>query len=170
MFATFDAHVESTFLHLLAPSGFECSQERMDRAKLKASLPSPYGCGLFKTFDQASISVACLTDPLLFRLRSGLEAFVPDAWNSAISALGGPTSKFWTQVKQFFPTSSRGLLDGSLYSPAHLPSRTKLGKVFLKLCTRRKMEHYQLLTGVAQMSSTLSKSDILHANTRSYIQ
>lgn len=29
------------------------------------------------------------------------------------------------------------------------------------------MEHYQLLTGVAQMSSTLSKSDILHANTRS---
>src|SRR5687767_9800454 len=55
-FATFDAHVVSTFLHLLTPSGFECSQERMDRAKLKASLPSPYGCGLFKTFDQASIS------------------------------------------------------------------------------------------------------------------
>ena len=54
-----------------------------------------------------------------------------------------------------------------LYSPAHLPSRTKLGKVFLKLCTRREMEHYQLLTGVTQMSSTLSKSDILHANTRS---
>ena len=99
--------------------------------------------------------------------QSGLEAFVPDAWNSAICALGEPTSKFWTQVKQFFPTSSRGLLDGSLYSPAHLPSRIKLGKIFLKLCTRRKMEPYQLMTGVAQMSSTLSKSDILHANTRS---
>ena len=55
-FAAFDAHVESTFLHLLAPSGFDCSKDRMDRAKLKASLPSPYGCGLFKTFDQASIS------------------------------------------------------------------------------------------------------------------
>ena len=78
---TFDEHVETTFLHLLAPSGFECSQERMDRAKLKASLPSPHGLGLFKTSDQGSIAwwssvSSCMVDPLLFRLRAGLNDFV----------------------------------------------------------------------------------------------
>ena len=77
MLSTFDEHVESTFIHLLAPSGFDCSRDRMDRAKLKASLPVPFGCGLFKASDQGSIAwwtsvASCLTDPLLFRLRSGL--------------------------------------------------------------------------------------------------
>ena len=82
---TFDQHVEATFLHLLAPSGFECSRERMDRAKLKASLPTPHGVGLFKTSDQGSIAwwssvAACMMDPLLFRLRAGLNDFAPFAW------------------------------------------------------------------------------------------
>lgn len=170
--ATFDEHVESAFLHLLAPSGFECSQERMCRARLKASLPSPIGCGLFKTFDQGSIAwwasvTSCMTDPLLFRLRSGLDQFVSHAWAAAIAALGGPASKFWTQAKQFFPPASSGLLDGSLYSPAHPPTRTKLGKMFLRLCTRLKVESYQQLTSVAQLSPTLSKADVIHANTPS---
>ena len=170
--ATFDKYVESTFLHLLCPTGFECSAERMERAKLKASLPSPQGCGLFKTTDQASIGwwssvVACMTDPLMFRLRSGLNSFTAGAWKCAVSALGGPDSKFWTQAKQFFPSTSGGLLDGSLYSPTHPPFRTKLVKVFLKLCTRLRVERYQQLTGVAQLSPTLSKADVLHANTRS---
>ena len=57
---TFDEHVETTFLHLLAPSGFECSQERMDRAKLKASLPSPHGVGLFKTSDHGMYRLTLL--------------------------------------------------------------------------------------------------------------
>ena len=142
--ATFDDHVESTFLHLLAPTGFECSQERMARATVKLRLPSPHGCGLFKTSDQGCIAwwasvTSCMTDPLLFRLRSGLDAFAADAWTYAVDALGGDTSKYWTQAKQFFPACSRGLLDGSMYSPAHPPSRTKLGKVFLRLCTRREL-------------------------------
>jgi hypothetical protein len=123
----------------------------MDRAKLKASLPSPYGAGLFKTFDQDCVAwwasvASCMTDPLLFRLRSGLAPFVPGAWTAVIKALGGSTSKFWTQAKQFFPATADGLLDGSMYSPAHPPSRTKLGKMFLKLCTRRRMEQYQQIT------------------------
>ena len=107
-------------------------------------------------------------DPLLFRIRSGLKEFVPDAWAAAISALGGPTSKFWTQAKQFFPTDCSGLLDGSRYSTVHVANRVKLNKVFLKLCTRRRIEHYSQMTSVAQLSPTLSKADILHANTRSF--
>jgi len=167
--STFDEHVETTFLHLLAPSGFECSQERMDRAKLKASLPTPHGVGLFKTSDQGSIAwwssvAACLIDPLLFKLRAGLTDFAPVAWTCAVDALGGPTSKFWTQAKQFFPADSNGLLDGSRYSPAHGICRIKLSKTVVKLCSRRRIETYQNMTSVSCLSPTLSKADVLHAN------
>lgn len=171
MLRIFDEHVESTFLHLLNPVGFECSQERMERAKLKASLPSPHGCGLFKTVNQGSVSwwasvAACMTDPLLFQLRAGLTTFVPAAWNAAVEALGGTTTKFWTQAKQLFPPNQSGLLDGSRYSPAHAPSRTRLCKAFGKLCTKRNVENYQQVTSTAHLSPTLSKADILHANAR----
>ena len=97
--ATFDDYLQSTYLHIFAPAGFECSQERMDRAKLKLSLPSPHGCGLFKTADhgriawRASVS-ACMSDPLLFKLRGGLAAFTNYAWGSIVTGLGGAESKF----------------------------------------------------------------------------
>ena len=95
----FDKHVESTFFRIIAPTGIECSQERCDRAKLKASLPTPFGCGLFKSADQAdtawwsSVS-SSLSDPLLFRLRSGLSRFADSAWNALVQMHGGPSSKF----------------------------------------------------------------------------
>ena len=141
----------------------------MDRAKLKASLPTPHGVGLFKTSDQGSIAwwssvAACMMDPLLFRLRAGLNDFAPFAWTCAIDALGGPTSKFWTQAKQFLPPDSSGLLDGSCYSPAHGISRIKLCKTIVKLCSRRRIESYQQMTSVSCLSHTLSKADVLHAN------
>src|SRR5690349_14476521 len=111
MLSLFDQHVEGTFLHLLAPAGFECSQERVDRAKLKASLPTTHGGGLFKTVNQGAVAwwssvAACMTNPLLFQLRSGLDGFVANAWTAAVSALGGTNSKFWTQAKQLFPPTS----------------------------------------------------------------
>ena len=165
MLSVFDAHVEGTFLHLLVPAGFECSQERMDRAKLKASLPSPHGCGLFKTVDQGSVMGmcgCCLTDPLLFRLRSGLSGFVESGilsyrlWEEPTPNSGRNPS-----------STSTGLLDGTRYSPVHAVPRTKLSKTFVKLCIpRRKIEVYQEMTSVVHLSPTLSKADILHANTR----
>jgi len=47
----FDDYVESTFFEILSPTPFECSADRMMRAKLKVCLPSPVGCGLFKSAD-----------------------------------------------------------------------------------------------------------------------
>ena len=58
---TFDDHIQATFLHVLAPIGFECSEDRMERAIMKASLPFPLGCGLFKAADQGAIACQCRT-------------------------------------------------------------------------------------------------------------
>ena len=105
-----------------------------------------------------------MVDPLLFRLQAGLNDFVSIAWTCAVDALGGPTSKFWSQAKQFLPPDCNGLLDGSRYSPAHGISRIKLSKTVVKLCSRRRIETYQKLTSVSYLSPTLSKADVLLAN------
>jgi hypothetical protein len=172
--STFDEHVQATFLHVLAPAGFECSEDRMERAKLKASLPFPLGCGLFKAADQGAIawwaSVSnCLSDPLLFKLRNGLGGYVSDAWKYAIHTLGGSTSKFWTQAKPLFPPNAAGLLDGSLYAPTHAVPKIRLCKDFLRLCTRRRIESYQELTAAVHLSPSFNKADVIHANTRTFV-
>jgi hypothetical protein len=167
--ATFDDHLSAAFLHILAPTGFECSQERMDRAKLKVSLPSSHGCGLFRSADQGSIAwwssvSSCLIDPLLFRLRDGLAEHVPAAWQCLTDALGGPASKFRTQAASFLPKSPESLLDGSQFSPMHPPVKIKLCKLFLRLCTRLRLDAYNELTSVKKLSPTLTKADVLHAH------
>ena len=107
---------------------------------LKASLPSPKGCGLFRVSDYGSIawwsSVSqCLRDPLLFQLRHGLSVFAPAAFNSMITALGGPLSKHWLSIMKLFPQSSEGLTNGSDYTPL-ANSKTKLSKAVLKAVGR----------------------------------
>ena len=107
----YDNLVESTFFDIVAPTGIECSQERYDRAKLKASLPTPFGCGLFKSADQAGTawwsSVSCsLSDPLLFSLRSGLARFASSAYDTLVQMHGGEASKFWSLCKHLYPDST----------------------------------------------------------------
>ena len=119
----FDAFIESAFFEILSPTPINCSSDRMFRAKLKLRLPTPVGCGLFKSTDQGSFAwwssvSSCLNDPLLFSLRSGLERFAAPSWDIMLETLGGPGSKLWTQVKHLLPAKSAGLIDGSLYSPA----------------------------------------------------
>jgi hypothetical protein len=121
-FFEFDAFIEAAFFEILSSSPIVCSEDRMFRAKLKLHLPTPVGCGLFKTADQGSFSwwssvSSCLNDPLLFNLRSGLERFAGPAWDIMIDTLGGDGSKLWTQVKHLLPKTAAGLVDGSLYSP-----------------------------------------------------
>ena len=67
----FDQQVESLFFSVIAPDAITCSQDRIERARLRASLPSPFGCGLFKGADQARIAwwasvASSLNDPMLF--------------------------------------------------------------------------------------------------------
>ena len=88
--AKFDEEVESAFFEIMGLT--TCSQERYDRARLKASLPAPFGCGLFKAIDQAGVAwwasvSACLKDELLYKLRSGLQRFAAPAWQNVSTGL-----------------------------------------------------------------------------------
>jgi hypothetical protein len=144
----------------MAPEGMECSQDRFDRAKLKASLPTPFGCGLFKSADQAGTawwsSVACsLSDPLLFSMRSGLSRFADSAYDALVQMHGGAASKFWSLCKHLYPNSSQGLLDGIWYSPS-IVSTSKTNKIALKITSKRKLEHFHHITSVSQISPTLT--------------
>ena len=119
---TFDGFIQAAFFDILSSTPIICSEDRMFRAKLKLSLPTPAGCGLFKAATQglfawwASVSL-CLSDQLLFTLRAGLERFAVPAWDSMLDALGGNGSRLWTQVKHLLPANSQGLTDGTHYSP-----------------------------------------------------
>jgi hypothetical protein len=168
----FDVEVENTFFSVISPSDNCCSAERFDRARLKASLPSPHGCGLFKAVDQARIawwtSVAtCMQDALLFKLRSGLSRFAEFAWQSVIALHGGVGSKYWSQVKHLYPDSAIGLLNGTLYSPLH-PHIPKINQIALRTVSKIKLETFKKLHAVSLLSDTLTASDIIQASTRSF--
>ncbi len=172
--ADFDTEIEHTFLEILSPTPFVCSRERLDRARLKASLPSPFGCALFKSADQGGIAwwasvSACLRDPLLFKLRSGLDCFADGAWQTLLNMHGGAGSKYWSKVKHLFPDSALGLLNGSFYSPLNTTT-SKTHKVALKMVSEMRLEMYQKLHTVSSLSSnpTLTPSDVIHASCRSF--
>jgi hypothetical protein len=94
----FDKHVDGVFFSTLAPGGLDCSDDRAERAGLRASLPSPHGCGLFRTADQGRVAwvssvAACLSDPLLFQLRHSLRKHVEPAGSTGRCCGWG-----WVQV------------------------------------------------------------------------
>ncbi len=169
----FDAFIEAAFFEILSSSPITCSEDRMFRAKLKLHLPTPVGCGLFKSADQGSFSwwssvSSCLNDPLLFSLRSGLERFAGPAWDIMMYALGGNGSKLWTQVKHLLPTTAAGLIDGSLYSPLTVNSR--LCKVALKLLSTGNIEQFRTLASPSLLSDDgcLTPADVIQANSHSF--
>jgi hypothetical protein len=167
----FDKKVEDLFFSIISPGGFICSRDRLERARLKASLPSPFGCGLFKGSDQAHIAwwssiVASLSDPLLFKLRDGLDKFAESAWKYVVALHGGPASKFWVQVQHHYPDSPKGLLDGR-YSPSTLHT-VKLTKIALKMVTKQKIELFQAKITVPLLSDTLTEADIINSSSRSF--
>lgn len=147
----FDEQVEQTFFEIVDPV-ITCSFDRFSRARLKASLDTPHGCGLFKAADQGSIawwaSVSkCLQDPLLFKLRAGLTHFAEPAWQVLVQLHGGTGCKYWDQSKHLFPPSSVGLVDGTFYSPinTHAPNLCKLS---LGMCRKLKKDTFRKLTSL----------------------
>ena len=106
----------------LAPGGVTCSGERQERAALRASLPTPHGCGLFRAADQGKVAwlssvAACLSDPLLFQLKDSIRKHVEPALTVLVGAVGGEGSKYWTLVSHLLPATASGFLDGSVFSP-----------------------------------------------------
>ena len=169
---TFDTEVESVFFSVVSPTDNFCSAERFERARLKAALPSPHGCGLFKSVDQARIAwwasvAACLEDSLLFKLRNGLTRFAESAYQSVIELHGGATSRYWSQVKHLYPDSAAGLLNGTLYSPLH-PHKAKINQIALKTATRIKLDTFKKLHAVSLLSDNLTPSDVIQASCRSF--
>ena len=170
----FDAFIESAFFEILSPTPINCSADRMFRAKLKLCLPTPVGCGLFKSADQGSFSwwssvSSCLNDPLLFSLRSGLERFAAPAWNIMLEALGGNGSKLWTQVKHLLPPTAAGLIDGTLYSPL-ATNKARLSTVALKLLSTVNIEQFRSLSSPSLLSEDgcLTPADVIQANSHSF--
>ena len=170
----FDAFIEAAFFEILSSSPITCSEDRMFRAKLKLHLTTPVGCGLFKSTDQGSFSwwssvSSCLSDPLLFSLRSGLERFAGPAWDTMLNALGGNGSKLWTQVKHLLPATSAGLFDGSLYSPLTV-NKSRLCKVALKLLSTDNIEQFRSLSSPSLLSDDpcLTPADVIQANSHSF--
>jgi len=170
----FDAFIEAAFFEILSSSPIVCSEDRMFRAKLKLHLPTPVGCGLFKTADQGSFSwwssvSSCLNDPLLFNVRSGLERFAGPAWDIMIDALGGDGSKLWTQVKHLLPKTAAGLVDGSRYSPLTV-NKSRLCKVALKLLSTNNIEQFRSLSSPSLLSDDgcLTPADVIQANSHSF--
>ena len=169
----FDQQVEESFFEILGQS-ITCSSERFTRAQLKASLPAPHGCGLFKASDEGSVAwwasvSACLQDPLLFKLRAGLARFAGPAWQALVRLHGGLESKYWAQSKHLIPPSFVGLLDGTLYSPFNKP--TSIHKHVLSVCKKRKKEVLQSLTCITLLTSdnpSLTESDVIQASSPSY--
>jgi hypothetical protein len=171
--ANFDRHVDSIFFGTLSLSGFECSEERVARAKLRASLPAPFGCSLFRAADQGKAAwlssvAASLSDPLFFELRESIRKFVEPAWIQLVEAIGGTSSKYFSQVSQVLPLTAEGFLDGSLFSPMN-EFKVKISKVILKLLSRKRVESFFQQTSIEHISDTLSKNDVLRAQAQSLV-
>jgi hypothetical protein len=76
-FLLYDKLVEQVFFDLISPAASNCHELRSERARLKASLPTPYGCGLFNgvLFPPASKTLCCSSYALALpasRLRRGI--------------------------------------------------------------------------------------------------
>jgi hypothetical protein len=172
----FDDYVDDAFFNALSSVPFECSAERMERARLKVSLPAPFGCSLFRAADQGKAAwlssvAACLSDPLLFRLRGGLAKYIDPAWSGLVEALGGTASNLWSQISPLLPSTAAAFLDGSVFSPVNDGNfKVKISKVALKLLSRVRVERFLALTSVNSLSSSsnLTVSDVLRANSMTF--
>jgi hypothetical protein len=118
----YDRAVTSTLLSIIEFAEPNCSKERLKRAELRMSLPAPKGMCIYKTVDFASIawwsSVAAMSDPLFYKLRHGMDAFVENAFANIQSMADGTQSEYWAKVSSKFPAQASGLLDGVLYNPS----------------------------------------------------
>jgi len=157
----FDEQVDLVFFGTLSPAGIECSNVR-------AALPAPHGCGLFRAADQGKVAwlssvAACLSDPFFFKLRHSLKRHAESALALVVGAVGGEGSKYWSLVSQVLPPTVSAFLDGSVFSPSN-EFKVKLGKTVLKLISRVRTDNFLALTRVDKISGTLSKADVLRAN------
>jgi hypothetical protein len=167
----FDSHIQDAFLEILQFEMGSCSQKRYERAVLRLSLPAPHGCNLFKVSDFASVawwaSVAySLSDPLLFKLRHGLNVYADAAFERLQGTLGGSDARFWTRLCHLFPPNADGLLNGLTYSPSH-PISTKFNRIYLRSLKLLRLSYFQGLTGPESVDEySFTSADLVNAAAR----
>ena len=177
---TFDRRIQACFLQILSPQNRptppECSSDRTNRALEKATLPSKHqGFGLTKLASTAAIqwwfSVAgALNDTWFSQHSKTFSVFTEDAYNSILHQLGNSASTQVINAGLYLPTSHRGLLSG------FYPHRAKLkGKTSMSLILTHLAQDYAKLLWLQSCdpsklsdTGTLTKSDIIISNSRSY--
>jgi hypothetical protein len=162
----FDDHLQSAFLDVVSPSPLHCSADRLQRAKLKMTLRTPFGCGIFLSAKQAPVSFfvslsACLSDPLIFRFRLGLSSFAQSVFDELTKVFGGTSTAEWSQMSPVFPSSAAELLDGSRFMPDVTPNRA-VSKSALKLVSARALNQFTSLHA-PPFSASLSAADAIQA-------
>ena len=170
----FDALVSTTFLKLLNPTspGYSCSLDRYQRAQLRASLPTPIGCGLYPSSDTTAIAwwasvQASLDDPLLFSTKEGLKRFAQPAWRALTESLGTGNSPYFQAVSHLLPPNADGLLDGSLFYPGAF-LRKKVNKPILQQISKKNIDYYSTQTSCTLISPSFSQADYVIASSRTF--
>jgi hypothetical protein len=162
----FDNHLQSAFLDVISPDTLNCSAERLQRAKLKMTLRTPFGCGVFLSAKQAPIAFfvslsACLSDPLVFRFRLGLNRFAKSVFDELTKVFGGTSTAEWSQMSPVFPSSAAELLDGSRFMPDVVPNRA-VSKTALKLVSSIALNQFNSLHA-PPFSQSLTPADSIQA-------
>ena len=140
---------------------------RGERAKAKARLPAPHGCGLFSVADFGAVAwiasvLNCVAmDDDVRRLSAGLGRHVGPAWRMLAATLGGESSSYWQRASCHLPSSPEGLLtapQGAVYR--------NLGKILLKVIRRKRIDDFVELTARANIDYTFLPADFVLANSR----
>jgi hypothetical protein len=166
LLSLFDAHLQTAFLDIVSPEPLLCSADRLQRAQLKLTLPSPFGCGVFLSAKQAPVAFfvslsACLFDPLIFSFRFGLNSLSQPVWDELTAVFGGTSTAEWSQMQPVFPSTPDELLDGSRFSPDVLPNKA-VSKSAFKLVSAIALTKFTNLSS-PPFSATLSAADSIHA-------
>ncbi len=170
----YDNALQAAFLKVIGFEPESCSRQRYDRALLHMALPAPNGRNLFKVHDFAAVSwfssvAHCLSDPLLYKLRHGLDIYAQPAFECLQAALGGNDSQHWTRIAHVFPTDADGLLNGDLYSPLS-PTHTKFTRIVLRALVDFRLSYYRFLTGPAMVDElAYTSADLVQVAARTEV-
>lgn len=166
----FDHAITDAFFQIVDPQAQMATtgEDRVQRALLKVTVPTPRGCGLFIPSDQAAISwwaslqASLSEDRDLFRLREALRTHVRNAWPFLSSALTDNGVSVMHTVAHVIATSEDTLLDGSMFYPG-VECETHVAKYVLRTCTRIRSKALDRITGVGCVSQSFSNAEFILA-------
>lgn len=158
----------NAFLDILDPvgQGLQMSEGRLQRAILKISTPTPIGCGLTPSSDHAaaawwaSVQSSLCEDRDLFGLRASLTRHADAAWTFLSSALSLKGAADASKVSHFLATSSRELLDGTVYHPG-ADREQRVVRLAMRLISRSRAQAFAAATSTTSISPHFTAADYI---------